>query len=552
MLHRSIAALALCALASCQDYNFNPVGKCVIQPGSSRVQLASTATADILFVVDDSGSMAPEQARLARNFNAFITSLAKAQTERVANGLEPFEFHVPVTPSAIFESWVPCLNPTCTGSPLSCNIQFPVSNWSPQYSEACDQSGAACHDVITSYYQCSANPSVNGTPYPSGDFVAAGSNPRVLHFTKTLNWKSGTSDPAIADLITKFQQNITVGTCGSGMEQHLEAGRLALEKALRQNGLSQPVGVDPNEWPHANSKLVVVWVGDEDDCSNPKDATRSLAFGSGTAAPGNDVCTADETAASPKQFPVQSYADFFTNLGRPFGAAFIYSAQLGSCTKDANGNVVCSPGKCICQCPTSCASCGSGATGDCQIPSNCGGQIPLAESRFHQLSAAFRLKGANTFEASVCDADFAATLEGIADLVKPPPGLTLPTQPASTEVAVLRIESADGTSSRYCTGPGQGLDWGFVQCATGGCGCLSPTPVPDGVTTSCININHATNHCEANAGETYIAQYLGLVPEGGCATAGDCFAKLGGQSVADWQCSGVTATQRGTCLCANN
>ncbi|HEX9291491.1 MAG TPA: hypothetical protein VF904_18360, partial [Anaeromyxobacteraceae bacterium] len=183
MLRRSIAALALCALAGCQDYNFNPVGKCVIQPGSSRVQLASTATADILFVVDDSGSMAPEQARLARNFNAFITALAQAQTDRVANGLEPFEFHVAVTTSAIFESWQPVTSSSCGGSPLSCNIQFPTFNWSPQYSEACDQSGAACNDVITSYYLCSANPSLNGTAYPAGDFVAAGSNPRVLHFT---------------------------------------------------------------------------------------------------------------------------------------------------------------------------------------------------------------------------------------------------------------------------------------------------------------------------------------------------------------------------------
>ncbi|HEX9288430.1 MAG TPA: hypothetical protein VF904_02815, partial [Anaeromyxobacteraceae bacterium] len=279
----------------------------------------------------------------------------------------------------------------------------------------------------------------------------------------------------------------------------------------------------------------------------PKDATRSLAFTNTTAAPGNDVCTVEEgkALADQKLFPVQSYADYFTNLGRPFGAAFIYSAQLGSCAADGNGNVVCSPGKCTCQCPASCASCGPTAAGECQIPANCGGQIPLAESRFHQLSAAFRAKGANTFEASVCDANFANTLKGIADLVKPPPGLTLPTQPASTEVAVLRIESADGTSSRYCTGPGQGLDWAFVDCKTG-------AAVPDGVTTSCITINHTTKHCEANAGETYIAQYLGLVPEGGCATAGDCFAKLGGQSVADWQCSGVTATQRGTCLCANN
>ena len=58
------------------------------------------------------------------------------------------------------------------------------------------------------------------------------------------------------------------------MEQHFEAGRLAVEKALAG---TQP-GVAAGEWPHAGAKLVVVWVGDEDDCSNPNNPAKALAL----------------------------------------------------------------------------------------------------------------------------------------------------------------------------------------------------------------------------------------------------------------------------------
>jgi hypothetical protein len=133
-------------------------------------------------------------------------------------------------------------------------------------------------------------------------------------------------------------------------------------------------------------------------------------------------------------------------------------------------------------------------------------------------------------------------------------------------VAVLRIESADGSSSRFCKGPGAGVDWDFVDCDT-------DAAVPAGTITSCITINHDSSRetgCgEANPGETYIMQYLGLVPgpsssnpEGGCTKAADelvtesqsCSSQLGG-APEDWQCFGAQADgglTRGTCVCRTN
>jgi hypothetical protein len=287
-------------------------------------------------------------------------------------------------------------------------------------------------------------------------------------------------------------------------------------------------------------------VGDEDDCSNPADPNKSLAFipwttqASDPNPPGNDVCVHDDTAAQPKKFPVSDYADYFTTLGRPFSAAFIYSSDPASCQADSNGNIVCTPGTCACQCPPSCnGACGPNASGACQIDAACSGKS--AGTRFHDLSAALRGKGISTLDGSVCDWNFAKTLTGIAQLVKPPAGLTLPTQPAASQVTLLQILSADGKSARLCTGPAPGADWQFVDCKTG----VAAAP---NQTTTCITINHSTGHCEANPGETYVAQYLGIVPPGGCADANECAAVLGG-TASNWTCQAQAPGARGTCLC---
>jgi Mg-chelatase subunit ChlD len=84
---RALAAFLAATAAGCQDYNFNPVGHCVIQPGSQRFTLSSVSTADVLFVIDDSGSMGGEQAALARNFDAFIANLDRTNAARASGGM---------------------------------------------------------------------------------------------------------------------------------------------------------------------------------------------------------------------------------------------------------------------------------------------------------------------------------------------------------------------------------------------------------------------------------------------------------------------------------
>jgi hypothetical protein len=156
-------------------------------------------------------------------------------------------------------------------------------------------------------------------------------------------------------------------------------------------------------------------------------------------------------------------------------------------------------------------------------------------------------RGVQVVEDSVCEYSFADTLAAIADLVKPPSGLRLPTQPASPDVSVLRILGRDGQTARLCNGPSPDADWWFV-------GCDDPAATPVIGATACIAIRPG-GACEANPGETYSAEYLGLVPEGGCGTAAvasqECSTLLGG-SAEDWSCDVPQGQLRGTCLCTGS
>ncbi|MBC8069717.1 MAG: VWA domain-containing protein [Deltaproteobacteria bacterium] len=75
------AALGLCAIAAspaaCIDHPLKPVEYDSEGVGSGNLPLALNRDVDILFVIDNSGSMAEEQATLARNFEQFIAVLER-------------------------------------------------------------------------------------------------------------------------------------------------------------------------------------------------------------------------------------------------------------------------------------------------------------------------------------------------------------------------------------------------------------------------------------------------------------------------------------------
>ncbi|HEU4384673.1 MAG TPA: hypothetical protein VFR85_14390 [Anaeromyxobacteraceae bacterium] len=543
----ALSAAVVLGVWGCQDYNFNPVGSCIIQPGSKQVPLAGISDADILFVVDDSGSMDPKQQALANNFNVFINELTRFSVDRVAHGQNAFDYHIAVTTSSIFRNYTfgTCQTTTqgerccvaqactvgnaCTSGAASgtCIAGATSGTYCCVTPSVCDQGAAAhtlqCGHFATTYESplvsgCTTGVASAGAAYPAGNFVAAGSNPKVLHFANlftncsvpspacTPNTACGTSKmcyggtaPAavccddktttLNALIAQFQQNIQVGSCGSGEEQHLEAARLALQKAFA----GQQPGVAPGEWPHSVSKVVVAFVADEDDCSNPANPATAIVLSGG---PGGDTCVADQNPFGlGVQFPLADYTAFFTGLGHPFGAGFVASATP----------VPCSFGTCT---PNTCDG-GGGLVG--YSPAR----------RLFGVADGLDQAGDEPVEGSVC-APFGATLVALAGLVVPPQGLELDSVPAAADITLVRIATtATGATRRICTRAATQAEadthtfgWWFYDCSSS----VTPPPVSTSATT-CIFIDHTSGDCEANPGETYSAEYLGQLPPGGCTSA---------------------------------
>jgi len=681
------------ALGGCQDYNFSPVKYAVIQPGTERVTLSEISTADILFVVDDSGSMGLKQQKLAASFDAFVESLKTSNEARVAAELAPIDFHIAVTTTSVFlnapttsscsaacggaaghqvccdsVSSLPlkvvkgcatsaecgsgntcrtdCLGrggelTCCTGAgaqPERANQACPtlgepcgllqdryVVPRSPRlcsgglscatgpaggagaapagYSCRSDCIGlggtsACCSDTTRVAWRdetCALGVGSEGGLYPRGDFVRAGSNPRVLHFTKALFCPPPVApattgcgprdDAAINALVQRFKDNVKVGTCGSGQEQGMEAAKRALQKSLRLDGMKQPDDVALAEWPQRDAadstkigktKLVVVWVGDEDDCSGPEDPNKGVIF----AVSGTDACVLDglKDPAEQRLYTVQSYRDFLTSLGQPVAGAFIVSAVGSPCQTGAECRALCGRDSC----PNNCVDgacradlCASDTDVDPYCTTDPSGQLTCggvaAGSRFLSLSTALGAKGSDTVAGSVCQAGegaltslpakvsfpaagagFSSILKRVAEVVKQPAGLSLPTQPASAALTVLRIVGKDGKTKKTCYGP---ADVGTTQAAAQA--AVPPwdwwfTGPDETVRTATgpsrfVYINRATGNCTADAGETYSADYLGLVPAGGCAGPADCQAALGA-TVDDWKCQVPAGSARGTCI----
>jgi len=653
---RALVATLVLLAAGCQDYNFNPVGHCLIQPGAQSFTLSDISTADVLFVVDDSGSMGGEQQRLADAFGVFVSNLTTTNAARAAAGRPPFDFHIAVTTTSVFWNFsarTPDVTPTqicqssCPGAAgqlVCCNGGTTPTKQPRRCTDAsqcagvaggttcsqhctglqgegyccaganttaplvdvvpCARAGVECGKLETHYNfagGCATGTSdrgvaENGWPYPDGDFVGIASdttpsaNPRVIHYDKRLYTSADHRNAQGFDVGTLngfFAANIKVGTCGSGEEQGLQAGRLALQQAFAggqtdtyhydwTQSLTSTSPIDtthppmwnPTErtagyaasWPNPRSKVVLVFVGDEDDCSSPKDPSGGVVM---LAEPtGADACVHDADPSNPvgnKQFQVSQFVDYFTSLNRPLGAAFIVSARSTDSDKSCSGS------NCF-----AAICCDQVCTGNQNVCSYdvCGGQAP--GTRFIEAAHQLEAKGVGTVIGSVCD-DFGPLLNQIAEIVKPPETLTLPSVPAEGQIAMLRIVEPNGDTRKICgqplpSAPGNyttvqqaqdtGADWWFVDTPDPGppSGFGSTVAVP----TKFVYVNSVKGSCLLNPGETWSLDYLGVVPAGGCVkTAGDdaaggsldCQAKLGGQVTA-WSCYRPPGLTTGTCTCS--
>jgi hypothetical protein len=173
---------------------------------------------DILFVVDDSGSMEDEQQNLAANFDAFIERLAASPAKNA------YQVGVITTDVNRYDFG-----------------RFP--------------------DTFIASSACQGSPMI-GQTYPKGAIVSVSGEDDAARRVFSTTSGARILPAGSATLVQDFQRNVFVGVCGSGREQGLEAARLALSEPLVSGANAGFV--------RRGARLVVVIVSDEDDCSDPE------------------------------------------------------------------------------------------------------------------------------------------------------------------------------------------------------------------------------------------------------------------------------------------
>ncbi|CAN5888221.1 hypothetical protein BH11MYX2_BH11MYX2_06810 [soil metagenome] len=201
-----MAAVGLSLLAGCPDRSISKV-----TPEQGRVEykdipVTVNRNVDLLFVIDDSPSMADKQQNLADNFGEFINVLNTIQ-----GGLPDVHIGVVTSDMGTKSTQDPTPGPSlggCAGTGKAGNLQ------------------------------------ISGAPV-SGTFI---SDIKVSETMRNRNYTG--------DLATVFATMAKVGAAGCGFEQHLSAMKAAL------NGNQQNAG-----FLRADAYLAIIFIQDEDDCS---------------------------------------------------------------------------------------------------------------------------------------------------------------------------------------------------------------------------------------------------------------------------------------------
>ncbi len=376
----------------CQSYVFEPVVPALISVSNTTYALTDVASADILFVIDDSGSMAGEQANISANFDVFINALEAENATRSANGDPLLKYRLAVTSTSI-------------------NLRY---------------QDAAGNLVESSNYNI-ANPSncgtpyalVDGSPYPVGQLLAAPGNQAILD----------SESLASAEIIRQFKQNVQLGTCGSGQEQ----GLLAMRRALEANP----------SFVRDRSRLVVVFLSDEEDCSDP-DRDLTLAINA-------DLCVEEAAKAGGGLLgPVLDYATFLRSVSPDVVVGSIVSAN-GTPPNITAG---------VCTDPTCDAACAS--PNPAASPCYCGGQSP--GGRYLQLAD---LIGAGSLKNSICQSSFSDTMRLLAEVISSVDAIYLSTRPFENDPSLVLLKIIRDGEEILCNSPTDSLQADPTQsCAS--------------------------------------------------------------------------------------
>jgi hypothetical protein len=322
----SFATALLCA---CPSQELAPLIPCTIAGSFTDVQQSGVDKVDLLFVVDNSGSMADEQVKLNQQLQRLVTVLATGDLDGIpnANGRPDF------TP-------VSSLHLGVVSTDLGVNGQTGIVSCGDASYKATELNTATTRERLIKPH------GDDGKLLSSPDVAVVGVNVRVpgsdmpmqsiaprpecagVNVNRFLTFDSMTSNAA--DIARQFSCIAELGVNGCGYEQQLESMWRALAPSTdnsfsgKTSGQGAPSGLNAG-FLRNDAILVVIVVSDEEDCSSP-DASGATLYQAPTAANNaNLLCTRHPEALH----PVSRYVQGLLSLKPAYKDRIIFAGIVG-------------------------------------------------------------------------------------------------------------------------------------------------------------------------------------------------------------------------------
>jgi len=237
---------------------------------------------DILFVIDNSGSMAQEQENLAKNLDKFINGMINAQNYfHIGVITTDVDYHpLKECTGGVCENGMDCieakevtevLRPGTKYCTKKCNTDADCPPYDTSRNSVTPSVCAEVKGFEKGQKYCipenngrlrSCKPSQQTCQYYSGE------HPKVL----TSKVKSTVGDSSFMGI---FRDNVKVGINGSGFEKGLSAIRMALDREWKDPLTEESLIYSENAgFLRPDAKLSIIVLSDEDDCSYiPYDTT---------------------------------------------------------------------------------------------------------------------------------------------------------------------------------------------------------------------------------------------------------------------------------------
>jgi hypothetical protein len=392
------ASLVAALAAGCLDRDLRPIIPCVHQNVADTIQVDSVDKVDLLFLVDNSGSMAEEQASLADQLPRLVRILVTG--DRDGDGVADFspvrDLHVGVVSSDMGVAGFAV--PTCGR-----NAMF-------------GDDGVLLHRGSPSVAGCSST-------YP-----------------RFLRYQPGISPLSPEEFGRAFACVATLGTSGCGFEQQLEAVLKAVtpsaDTSITFMGRTLGHGDDPatnGGFVRPDSVLAIVLVTDEEDCSIRSDDPGAKGiFDLRSTVYTGDLNLRCHLYKEP-QWPVQRYIDGLKKLRPRRESLVVFGAitgvpvdavdttpvdpaapgpgpRRGACVRDDgtfDHACILADDRMVERVDTSATGAGARLVPSCDVP---GRGVAFPPRRIVEAARGF---GQNGVVQSICQADFGPALDAI-------------------------------------------------------------------------------------------------------------------------------------------